>query len=149
MKSITKNVIAYEGIIKNSSFKEFEGITPFAQGDGPHWAENMAQSTMFSVYGSSHVGFFGATIQKTDVPEILQINCNATDFFKKKHASPTYLLYNPNNEEQAVHINVGKKRVNVYDKVSGRFLLKGVNNKILITIPADKASVIELQMAKN
>ncbi len=149
MKSITKNVIAYEGIIKNSSFKEFEGITPFAQGDGPHWAENMAQSTMFSVYGSSHVGFFGATIQKTDVPEILQINCNATDFFKKKHASPTYLLYNPNSEEQAVHINVGKKKVNVYDKVSGRFLLKGVNNTILITIPADKASVIELQIMKK
>ena len=78
-KAVTKNVIAYEGIIKESSYPQFKGITPFVQGDGPQWEKGMPQQTMFSVYGSSHVGFFGGTIQKTNVPEILQIDCRLTD----------------------------------------------------------------------
>ena len=94
-KAVTKNVIAYEGVIKESIYPQFKGITPFAQGDGPLWHEGMPQQTMFSVYGSGHVGFFGGTIQSTNVPEILQIDCAATDFYKKRGAYPTYLFYNP------------------------------------------------------
>jgi hypothetical protein len=47
-KAITKNVIAYEGLTKESGYPEHKGITPFAQGDGPQWAPGMPQETMFS-----------------------------------------------------------------------------------------------------
>ena len=141
-KAITKNVIAYEGIIKSSSYPEFEGKTPFAQGDGPRWADGMGKQTMFSVYGSSHVGFFGGTIQKTNIPEILQINCTATDFFKKQKANPTYLFYNPYDKAQLVNTNVGDRKTDVYDAASGEFIKTGVQNSIQFVIPADAARVL-------
>ena len=141
-KAVTKNVIAYEGIIKGSSYPEFEGKTPFAQGDGPRWAEGMGKQTMFSVYGSSHVGFFGGTIQKTNIPEILQIDCNATDFFKKQTAYPTYLFFNPYDKAQLVITNVGDHKTDVYDAVSGTFIKSGERNSIQFVIAPDAARVL-------
>jgi len=141
-KAVTKNVIAYEGVIKESIYPQFKGITPFAQGDGPLWHEGMPQQTMFSVYGSGHVGFFGGTIQATNVPEILQIDCSATDFYKKQGAYPTYLFYNPYLEEKTVSFNVGLKRVDLYDSVSRRFLQRGVRGKVRFPIAPDAARVV-------
>ncbi|MBC7778076.1 MAG: hypothetical protein H7246_21770 [Phycisphaerae bacterium] len=141
-KAVTKNVIAYEGVIKESIYPQFKGITPFAQGDGPLWHEGMPQQTMFSVYGSGHVGFFGGTIQATNVPEILQIDCGATDFYKKRGAYPTYLFYNPYEEEKTVSFNAGLKRVDLYDTVSRRFLQRGVRGNVRFSIPADAARVL-------
>ena len=141
-KAVTKNVIAYEGIIKESVYPQFKGITPFAQGDGPLWHEGMPQQTMFSVYGSGHVGLFGGTIQATNVPEILQIDCGATDFYKKRGAYPTYLFYNPYLEEKTVSFNVGVKRVDLYDTVSRRFLQRGVRGNVRFSISPDAARVV-------
>lgn len=141
-KAVTKNVIAYEGVIKESIYPQFKGITPFAQGDGPLWHEGMPQQTMFSVYGSGHVGLFGGTIQATNVPEILQIDCGATDFYKKRGAYPTYLFYNPYLEEKTVVFNAGLKRVDLYDTVSRRFLLRGVRGNVRFSIPVDAARVL-------
>lgn len=143
-KAVTKNVIAYEGVIKESIYPQFKGITPFAQGDGPLWHEGMPQQTMFSVYGSGHVGFFGGTIQSTDVPEILQIDCRATDFYKKQQAYPTYLLYNPHQAGKSVSINVGAKKVDVYDTVNRRFVHRGVRGNAQISLLPDAASVLVL-----
>ena len=141
-KAVTKNVIAYEGVIKESVYPQFKGITPFAQGDGPLWHEGMPQQTMFSVYGSGHVGLFGGTIQATNVPEILQIDCGATDFYKKRGAYPTYLFYNPYLEEKTVSFNVGVKRVDLYDTVSRRFLQRGVRGNVRFSISPDAARVV-------
>ena len=141
-KAITKNVIAYEGIIKGSSYPQFKGKTPFAQGDGPQWEKGMPQETMFSVYGSSHVGFFGGTIQKTNVPEILQIDCRLTDMYRKQAAYPTYLFFNPYQEAKIVEINVGSEKVDVYDTVSRSFLLRGVRGKTSFALSADAARVL-------
>ena len=141
-KAVTKNVIAYEGVIKESIYPQFKGITPFAQGDGPLWHDGMPQQTMFSVYGSGHVGFFGGTIQPTNVPEILQIDCRATDFYKKGGAHPTYLFYNPYQEEKTVFFNAGLKRVDLYDTVSRQFLLRGVRGNVRFPIQADAARVL-------
>jgi hypothetical protein len=141
-KAVTKNVIAYEGVIKESVYPQFKGITPFAQGDGPLWHEGMPQQTMFSVYGSGHVGLFGGTIQASNVPEILQIDCGATDFYKKRGAYPTYLFYNPYLEEKTVSFNVGVKRVDLYDTVSRRFLQRGVRGNVRFSISPDAARVV-------
>jgi hypothetical protein len=141
-KALTKNVIAYEGIIKESGYPNLKGISPMAQGDGPQWAPGMPQSTMFSVYGSSHVGIFGATIQKTDVEEILQIDCNKTDMYTKQRNYPTFLFYNPYEQSKTIHINVGEQKTDVYDMISHTFLQKKVQGNVTITLPADGAKVL-------
>ena len=102
----------------------------------------MGKQTMFSVYGSSHVGFFGGTIQKTNIPEILQIDCNATDFFKKQTAYPTYLFFNPYDKAQLVITNVGDHKTDVYDAVSGTFIKSGERNSIQFVIAPDAARVL-------
>ncbi len=143
-KAVTKNVIAYEGVIKESVYPQFKGITPFAQGDGPLWEKGMPQQTMFSVYGSGHVGFFGGTIQPTNVPEILRVDCRATDFYKKQEAYPTYLFFNPYAEGKTVETHVGAKKVDVYDTVSRTFLGRKVSGNFQFLVPADAARVLVL-----
>jgi hypothetical protein len=143
-KAITHNVIAYEGLTKESFYKEFKGITPFAQGDGPQWAPGMPPETMFSVYGSGHVGVFGAIIQPTNVPEILQIDCVATDMFRKTPAYPSYLFYNPYRESKQVIIDAGSKPVDLYDAVGRKILQRGVTGKVRFDIGADAARLLVL-----
>ncbi|MCK6690613.1 MAG: hypothetical protein L6Q97_00770 [Thermoanaerobaculia bacterium] len=143
-KAVTKKVIAYEGIIKESIYPEHKGITPFAQGDGPLWVDGNPQQSMFSVYGSGHVGFFGATIQKTNVPEILQIDCRATDFYKKQEAYPTYLFFNPYNAEKTVETDLGAQKVDVFDTVNRVFLGRKVSGIFRFSLPADAARVLVL-----
>lgn len=143
-KAVTKKVIAYEGIIKESIYPAFKGITPFAQGDGPLWVEGNPQQSMFSVYGSGHVGFFGGTIQKTNVPEILQIDCRATDFYKKQEAYPTYLFFNPYTAEKTVETDLGARKVDVYDTVNRIFLGRNVSGVFRFSLPANAARVLTL-----
>ncbi|MBK8195496.1 MAG: hypothetical protein IPK76_20635 [Lewinellaceae bacterium] len=143
-KSVTKNVIAYEGIIKESVYPEFKGITPFAQGDGPLWVQGNPPQSMFSVYGSGHVGFFGGTVRQTNVPEILRIDCNATDFYKKNAAYPTCLFFNPYDVEKTVETDLGAKNTDVYDAVSRTFLERNVSGRFRFSLPADAARVLVL-----
>ena len=143
-KALTKKVIAYEGIIKESIYPEFKGITPFAQGDGPLWAPGNPPQSMFSAYGSGHVGFFGGTIQATNVPELLRIDCNATDFYRRGAAYPTYLYFNPYNTEKTVETDLGAGKVDVYDAVSRTFLGRGVSGSFRFSVPADAARVLVL-----
>jgi hypothetical protein len=153
-KGITKNVIAYEGIIKESIYPEFKGITPFAQGDGPLWYPNMPQQTMFSVYGSGHVGFFGGIIKSTNVPEILQINCTNADFFASQKSFDTYLYFNPYDTTQKVNINLGEGKYHLYDlntqkvvkknasKITS-FLVSGQSSTTLVLVPANLNFVVK------
>lgn len=143
-KELAKGVIAYEGLIKESIYPEHTGKTPFAQGDGPLWAPGMPPETQFSIYGSSYVGLFGAVLKQTNVDKIIQIDCTATDFFKKDKAYPTFLYYNPSEESQSVLLDVGAAPVAVYDAVSRRILQRKVNGEIGIDIPADTALVLVL-----
>ncbi len=143
-KAITKNVIAYEGLTKESGYPEHKGITPFAQGDGPQWAPGMPQETMFSVYGSGHVGFFGGLVQSTNVEKIIQIDCRATDMFRSTDAFPTFLYYNPFSMAKSVAINLGDKPVDLYDAVSRKFLLRHAKGTVDFDIPADAARLLVL-----
>ena len=166
-KAVTKNVIGYEGITRrtfengqwilgnnNPTSKVQSPTALYAQGDGPNWVKGNPPTTMFSVYGSGHVGFFGGTIQKTNVPEILRIDCLKTDMYlyssrksaaekgSHKKASPTFLFFNPYQEEKTVETNVGTNTVNVYDTVNRVFLKKGVSGKISFPIAADAARIL-------
>lgn len=141
-KSITKNLIAYEGLIKESGYPDLKGKSPVAQGDGPQWATGMPPVTMFSVYGSSHVGLFGGTIQKTTVDQILQIDCNKTDMYISHKAFPTYLFYNPYSEVKSIEIDLGDQFTDVYDRISHSFLFKHRKGKISVQIPEDAVRLL-------
>lgn len=142
LKPLCGSAIAYEGLIKESTFDEFKGITPFAQGDGPNWAPGMPDETMFSVYGSGHVGVFGGIIQQTDVPGILQLDCGATDMYTTQDPYPTHLLYNPYPESRQVTIQLEDAAVDLYDMVSQKILLKNVTNSASIELATDQAILI-------
>lgn len=144
MSDVTKGVIAYEGIIKKSVFTETEHLAaPVAIGDGPLWVKGKnPPATQFSVYGSGHVGIFGSIIQATNVPEVLQLNLLATDFFRDT-AYPSYLYYNPLEKEAKVVIkNTTSQKVDLYNTVSGKFIAKSVDAETTISLAPQEAAVL-------
>jgi len=144
LAEVTKGVIGYEGIIKQSSYKAHENLNgPVAQGDGPLWVPGKnPEESQFSVYGSGHVGIFGSIIRTTNVKGILQLNLLATDFFSDK-AYPSFLYYNPYNTKKKVAIKVEKgTKVDLYNTVSGSFVARNVTSSKKIKLAPESAAVI-------
>jgi hypothetical protein len=142
----TKGVIAYEGMIRASSYKEYEHLKgPVAQGDGPLWvAGQNPPESQFSVYGSGHVGIFGSIIKSTSVPGLLQLDLLATDFYHDR-AYPTYLFYNPHTASKSVTINMAKgKKMDLYNTVTGKFIARNVSALASIKIPPQGSAVVVL-----
>jgi len=144
LAEVTKGVIGYEGIIKQSSYKAYENLKgPVAQGDGPLWVagENPDES-QFSVYGSGHVGIFGSIIRETNVTGILQLNLLATDFYNDK-AYPSFLYYNPHDTTKKVRVQIEEgKKVDLYDTVSGLFVARNVSSSTKLKIAPVSSAVI-------
>ena len=144
LAEVTKGVIGYEGIIKQSSYKAHENLKgPVAQGDGPLWVPGQnPEESQFSVYGSGHVGIFGSIIRTTNVEGILQLNLLATDFFSDK-AYPSFLYYNPYDTNKKVSIKVEQgKKVDLYNTVSGRIVARNVSSSKKIKLAPESAAVI-------
>jgi hypothetical protein len=142
-KEITKNVIAYEGIRKADDYGKaaVKGITPVSLGDGPKWVKGQPDESMYSLYSSSQVGIFGAIIKKTNVEKILQLDCNVTDFYGKNDF-PTYLYYNPYEEEKEVVFTGSEGVFDIYDALTQTILLEGVSDGETFTIPAKGARLL-------
>ncbi len=141
-KSLTQHVIAYEGIIKESTYKEFKGKSPFAQGDGPLWVHDNPPQTMFSVYGSGHVGIFGSTIKATHIPWILEIDCTKTDFYKNVSSYPTLLYYNPYPEKKEIIVDGSNEAMDIYDSTHQKLIAKGVKGDFTIFLDPQAATII-------
>ncbi|MGO4816892.1 hypothetical protein [Flavobacterium sp. W22_SRS_FP1] len=144
LAEVTKGVIGYEGIIKQSSYKAYENLKgPVAQGDGPLWVPGQnPEESQFSVYGSGHVGIFGSIIRTTDVEGILQLNLLATDFFSDK-AYPSFLYYNPYDTAKKVSVKVEEgEKVDLYNTVSGSFVARNVSSSKKIKLAPENAAVI-------
>jgi len=144
LKGITKNVIAYEGVKKVDAYNKesLRGVSPVALGDGPNWVVSQPEESMFSIYGSAHVGVFGAIIEETNVEQILRLNCQATDFYGKK-SYPVYLYYNPYKTDKTVVYNNNEDiEVDLFDIVSGTIVAKKVEKEGDFIIPSDMASLI-------
>ena len=149
MRSMTKDVVAYEGIIKNSNANP-QLSPPVAQGDGPGWATGNPPSTEFGVYGSSHVGIFGSIISYTTEPTILQLNLLATDSYHAP-AYPSYLYYNPNAQAKTITLDLVAMRkgsslinstqaISLYDTVSAQVVATNLTSaKTTLTIPAQSS----------
>ncbi len=143
-KAITNGVIAYEGLIKESTFDEYKGITPFAQGDGPRWAPGMPPETMFSIYGSAHVGLFGGIIRPTNVDRILQVDCLKLDMYRNGETFPTYLYYNPYSESKEVKMELSDGKFDIYDSVNREFVARNISRTVNFKIEGDKARLLVL-----
>ena len=120
--------IAHEAIRENQN-----GRSPYATGDaiGGGWG-----LTNLALYGSSHIGILGGIIDTTNVEGILQLDLLKTDYFHDS-AYPSYLVYNPFNEDKLVEVNFGTGPYDIYDAVSNSFLLEGISGAATITIPSD------------
>lgn len=144
---ISKGLIAYEGFRSQDKYgeKRLEGVRGVAIGDGPGWVAGNPPESMLSLYGSMHVGIFGAIIAPTNVEKILRLDCTAADLLPGP-CYPTYLYYNPCQEEARVAVTVDKAlpgdRFDLYDIVSRRLLAKQAASGDTITLPADSAAVI-------
>lgn len=130
-KEISKNVIAYEGLRKSDDYKrtDLQGVSPVAIGDGPKWTKGQPEISMFSLYSSAQVGIFGAIVRKTNVEKILQLNCNATDFYRDD-SFPTYLYYNPYDSVQKVCFSPeDQSKVDLYDALTHEFLAHNISEE--------------------
>ena len=113
------------------------GQSPYATGDAISGGWGM---TNLALYGSSHVGILGGIIDTTNVEKILKLNLLKTDYFHDS-SYPTFLYFNPINENKMVDLYVGNGFYDIYDAVSNTFLKFGVTGTTTITIPSDEAVV--------
>jgi hypothetical protein len=144
LRTITNNSVSYEGLCRYDIYGKpsLKDISPVASGDGPRWIEGNPEESMFSVYSASPVGILGAIVEKTDVEGILQLDCNATDFYADK-PYPVYLYYNPFHEERLLSFYSDRK-VDLFDIVSKHYLQCNLAGNGKIKIPADEAQIIVL-----
>lgn len=144
LKKITKNVIAYEGVKKIDAYgkEALKGVSPVALGDGPNWVVSQPKQSMFSIYGSAHVGIFGAIIEETNVEQVLKLNCQATDFYAENNY-PMFLYYNPFNEsKEIIYHNSKDESVDLFDLISGTTVSKNIETDGKFTIPGDDVRLI-------
>jgi hypothetical protein len=133
-----QHVIAYEGL----KFRWDDANEPLlATGDPIH--EHWGPLTDYGLYGSVYVGVFGGIISPTDDPQILRLDLLNTDSCRPK-AYPSFLYYNPHEDERSVTLDVGTQPVDVYDAVSGEFLSRAASGPSSIKIGSDTARVIVL-----
>ncbi len=150
---VTKGVIAYEGIAKSSTYDSLYTSlkAPVAQGDGPKWVPGRnPEVSQFSVYGSAHVGIFGGIVKETNVPGILQLDLNATDFFAKP-SHPCYLYYNPYPVKKTIQIPLpADKNFDVYNIVTEKYEVRNSNTSYNLTLePLQAAVLISTPAAKK
>lgn len=143
-KALSKNVIAYEGIRKKDDYgkPELEGVSPVAIGDGPKWVKGQPEVSMFSLYSSAQSGIFGAIVKKTNVDMILQLDCNATDFYMGPDF-PTFLYYNPYDTEKQVNFyHEGSNAVDLFDAITYSRIAENISREAVFTIPAKSSRLL-------
>ena len=72
---------------------------------------------------------------------ILQLNCLATDFYRKP-AYPTYLYYNPFGEDLVIQFFNDGDPVDLYDAISHKIVANGIEGMGHFTLPADKTMLL-------
>jgi hypothetical protein len=129
----TASVIGYEALRQSHL-----GQSPYATGDAMAGGWGL---TNLALYGSSHVGYMAGIVDTTDVGMILKLDLLKTDFFSTE-AYPTYLLYNPFDEEKTVTVTTGPESYDLYDAVNNEFIAFGVTGDADVTIPPDAAVML-------
>ena len=143
MRGYTNAIIAYEGLRLKDDMNNprLEGVHPVAIGDGPKWHKDNPKESMFSLYSTAPVGVFGAMVEKTNVERILKLDCNITDFYADR-SYPTFLIYNPYEEDKKVGYTPANDGVDLFDTISKTYLAKSVSGTVEIRIPADYSCLV-------
>lgn len=139
------NVIAYEGFRKKHN-----GVEMVASGDPSVYRELWGLSedcTDLGLYGSGFVGFLGAVVNKTNQDNILQLDCNATDFYNDE-SYPTYLYYNPYDTAKTVEIKLDDYS-DLFDAVTGKMLATNVIGNVEFVVNADDVRVLVVAPANS
>lgn len=118
--------------------EEKYGQSPYATGDA---IDGGWGATNYTLYSSSHVGILGGIIDSTNIPMILKLDLLKTDYFHDE-AHPTYLMYNPYEDEQSIELEVGWGIYDIYDAVSSSFIQYSASGTTAINIPADNALIL-------
>ena len=130
-----------DACIPHESMKEvWGGRTPFATGDAIRgtWA-----ATNLSLYSGSSVGYLAAVVQPTDVPGILQIDLNKTDFYGDNYLA-AYLYYNPDAESRQVGMDLPAGTFGVYDAITETTLFSTASELVQIEVPAGEVRLIRI-----
>ncbi|MDP4170625.1 MAG: hypothetical protein Q8906_08445, partial [Bacillota bacterium] len=112
--------------------KEYKGYSPYGTGD----CEGHK-----SVYGGGFALWWGSIINTTNEAYIPCFDVTKTDFLETR-TFPTFLYYNPWDDERSVGLDVGKQVYDVYELTSHQLLYSQVSGKVDIILPADTAKVI-------
>ena len=122
--------IAYEGLRRyqksviykdgNRTNKVNKSISPYASGDA--FTYNWGGETDYGLYGSSHVGLFGATIKETNVSQIIQTNLNALDIFNESGDINFWMYYNPYTTSKTVEITLDNATNKLYNTLTHKYL---------------------------
>lgn len=133
------HVICYEGLrngLRGNHFEPFIGVLapegPYAVGDH---VKNFHSYTDICPYGSAWSGIFAGIVQTTDVEGILQLDCNATDYFGDR-TLPHYLLFNPHATGKRVTVKLPDTSSDIYDLVSGQYIARQVSGETQIDLGA-------------
>lgn len=150
--SAEASFIAYEGLRKyqksvvyengNRTTKVNKNISPYASGDA--FTYNWGGETDYGLYGSSHVGLFGATIKETNVKMILQTDLNALDTFNSSGDINFWMYYNPYNTKKVVNITLDNGTNKLYNTLTHKYLnlTKVSGNTVSFTIEAGETLVL-------
>jgi len=130
--------------IPHESMKEvWQGKTPYATGDaiGGGWAE-----TNLSLYSGSSVGYLAALIKTTNIPGILQIDLNKTDFYGDDSLQ-AWMYFNPTLGSKQVQVNLPQGRFGIYESITETILQTSTSGTYLLTVPAGEVRLIRLFQA--
>jgi hypothetical protein len=126
-------------VISHESLKQvWNNVNLFARGDAilGGWA-----TTNLALYGSSHVGYLGAIVHKTNVDAILLLDLNKTDFFGD-NTFPRYMIYNPYSSGKSVTIPLGGANYDIYDAISEKILLHGATGNTSVPVGPDSVRML-------
>jgi len=119
--------IPYERLMR-----EYEGKSPYATGDSAGHR---------SVYGGGYALWWDAVVESTCDDFILRLDTTKTDFMKEA-AYPTYLYYNPWQDERCVTLDVGSVRSDLYELTSHSCISQGVSGKVNLRLQPRDAIVV-------
>lgn len=130
--------------IPHESMKEiWMGKSPYATGDAIRggWA-----ATNLSLYSGSSVGYLAAVAEKTNIPEILQIDLNKTDFYGD-NSFISWMYFNPTGTDKQVNVTLPPGSFGVYESITENVLFSEASGSLQINIPSGEVRLIRLYEA--
>jgi hypothetical protein len=126
--------VAYERLLESNG-----NSAPYATGDFQGHK---------SIYGGAYALWWGALVQPTADPFVLQLDLAATDFLADA-PEPTYLYYNPWPQPRTVLVPGGQAPSHLFELTTQRSLALAAAGPTKVEIPANTAYVVAVKPLIN